>query len=218
MPAPPLPFVPAEHHGRPVVLAFIAYAGDVQTGEREVGRLRALATPIADLVRPMDYPALFEGGEPGGPQAAVARTLFTDRFDGTAAAAVLDAIEASTAANAVAQLRVLGGAMARVPADATAFAHRDRRIMATVVAMYGRPEEHAAHEAWAAELAGELRHGDDGAYAGFLGDEGPARVRAAYPGGHWERLAAVKAAYDPDNVFRLNQNVPSATGTARLAA
>jgi FAD/FMN-containing dehydrogenase len=216
MAAPPLPFVPAEQHGRPVILAFLAYAGDPQAGERAVDRLRALATPIADFVHPMPYPALFEGPEPPGPQAAVVRTLFTDRFDGAAAAAVLDAIEGSTA-RAAAQLRVLGGAMARVPADATAFAHRDRRIMATVVAMYDRPEEREGHEAWADALAGRLRNGADGAYAGFLSDEGPARVRAAYPGGHWARLAAVKAAYDPDNVFRLNQNVPPASGV-RLAA
>ena len=218
MPAPPLPFVPVEHHGRPVVLALLAYAGDAGAGEHVVGRLRALATPIADLVRPMAYPALFEGGEPEAGQAAASRTLFTDRFDGAAAAAVVDAVERSTAPRAVAQLRVLGGAMARVPAAATAFAHRDRRMMATIVAMYERPEERADHEAWASALTEQLRHDDDGAYAGFLGDEGPDGVRAAYPGEHWDRLADVKAAYDRENVFRLNQNVPPAGGTARLAA
>jgi FAD/FMN-containing dehydrogenase len=218
MNAPPLPFVPAEHHGRPVVMALVAYAGDVQAGEHAIGRLRALATPIADMVRPMPYHALFEGGEPERGQAAAARTLFADRFDGRAAAAVVGAVERSTAPRAVVQLRVLGGAMARVPADATAFAHRDRRIMATVVAMYDRPEEQAAQEAWAAALADELRDGDDGAYAGFLGDEGPARVRAAYPGTHWDRLAAIKADYDPGNVFRLNQNIEPARGAEQLAA
>jgi FAD/FMN-containing dehydrogenase len=218
MPAPPLPFLGAEHHGRPVLMALLAHAGDVRAGEREVGRLRALATPIADLVRPMDYAALFEGEGPGGPPAAAARTLFADRLDGRAAAAVVEAIENTTARMAVAQLRVLGGAMARVPADATAFAHRDRAIMATVVAMDDRPEQRGEHEAWATALAGELRRGADGAYAGFLGDEGPERVRAAYPGAHWERLSAIKAVYDPENVFRLNQNVPPAGRSASLAA
>ena len=218
MKAPPLPFVPAEHHGRPVVMALLAHTGEVQAGEHAVDRLRALATPIADMVRPMPYPALFEGPEPERGQAAEARTLFADRLDGRAASAVVEAVERSTAPRAVAQLRVLGGALARVPADATAFAHRDRRIMATVVAMYARPEERAVHEAWAAALADALRDGEDGAYAGFLGDEGAARVRAAYPGGHWDRLGAIKADYDPDNVFRLNQNIPPAAGSERLAA
>jgi FAD/FMN-containing dehydrogenase len=105
---------------------------------------------------------------------------------------------------------VLGGAMARVPADATAFAHRDRRIMTNVAALYERPEERPAHEAWVAGLANELSLGDASAYVGFLGDEGEERVRAAYPGPTWDRLAAIKARYDPDNLFRLNQNVPPA--------
>jgi hypothetical protein len=111
---------------------------------------------------------------------------------------------------AVTQIRVLGGAMARVPADATAFAHRDSRIMANVAAIYENAEDLPEHTGWVEGLAGELKQGDDGAYVGFLGDEGDERIRAAYPGGTWERLAAIKARYDPENVFRLNQNVPPA--------
>jgi FAD/FMN-containing dehydrogenase len=109
------------------------------------------------------------------------------------------------------ELRVLGGAMARVPTDATAFAHRHSRVMINVQAIYDPSNsERSHHIAWARELAAELYDGDPGAYAGFLEDEGEARVRAAYPGTTWERLSAVKASYDPDNVFRLNQNVPPA--------
>jgi Berberine and berberine like len=126
------------------------------------------------------------------------------------AATLLDGLSASTAATPVAQLRVLGGAMARVPADATAFAHRKRGISVTVAAMYADAEERPVHQAWATDLADQLTGGDPAAYAGFLGDEGDDRVRAAYPGGTWERLAAVKAQHDPENVFRLNQNVPPA--------
>jgi FAD/FMN-containing dehydrogenase len=74
--------------------------------------------------------------------------------------------------------------------------------------MYERPEERAGHEAWVDGLAADLRDGDDGAYVGFLADEGEERVRAAYPGATWDRLVAVKATYDPDNVFRSNQNIP----------
>jgi FAD/FMN-containing dehydrogenase len=103
---------------------------------------------------------------------------------------------------------VLGGAMARVPAEATAFAHRGSRIMVNVAAMYERPDEAAAHEPWVNDFAAALRQGDGGAYVNFLGDEGEARVREAYPGATWERLAAVKNRYDPTNLFRLNQNIP----------
>jgi FAD/FMN-containing dehydrogenase len=101
----------------------------------------------------------------------------------------------------------LGGAMARVPAEATAFAHRNSRIMANVAALYERPHEATAHEDWVTTFAAALRQGDGGAYVGFLGEEGEERIRAAYPGSTWEKLAAIKARYDPTNLFRLNQNI-----------
>jgi FAD/FMN-containing dehydrogenase len=111
----------------------------------------------------------------------------------------------------VAQLRVLGGAMARVPDDATAFAHRSSRIMVNVAALYERPEEEPQHDAWVAGFAEALRQSDHGAYVNFLGDEGEARIRDAYPGTTWDRLRAIKRRYDPTNLFRLNQNIPPAT-------
>ena len=98
-----------------------------------------------------------------------------------------------------------------VRADATAFAHRSSRIMVNVAAFYERPDEIAAREAWVRDFAAELRRGEGGAYVGFLGDEGEARIREAYPGATWERLAEIKRRYDPTNLFRLNQNVKPAT-------
>jgi FAD/FMN-containing dehydrogenase len=124
---------------------------------------------------------------------------------------IVDHLQASKAQMAVAQIRVLGGAMARVPADATAFAHRGSRIMVNVAAVYERPDEAAVHQPWVSGFAAALRQGDDGAYVGFLGDEGEGRIREAYPGSTYERLAAIKARYDPTNLFRLNQNIPAAT-------
>ena len=111
------------------------------------------------------------------------------------------------------EIRVLGGAMARVPADATAFAHRHSRVMINVAALYARPPSARSMPRGSAAFR-RAHDGDPGAYAGLLADEGEERVRAAYPGATWERLAAVKATYDPDNVFRLNQNIPPAASTA----
>ena len=120
-------------------------------------------------------------------------------------------IGASDAMMRVTQIRVLGGAMARVPAEATAFAHRSSRIMANLAAFYEGPEDRAAREAWVTNFAAALEQGDGGAYVNFLGEEGEARVRAAYPGPTWERLEEIKGRYDPTNLFRLNQNIPPAT-------
>ena len=205
--APPMPFVPEEHHGKPVVMALLVHAGAGEEGERAIAPFRGLADPIADMVRPMRYPEVYELGEPPQPVAATMRNMFVDAVDEGAAELILDRLGRASAPMAAVQVRVLGGAMARVPDDATAFAHRGQRIMLNVAAMYQHPEEAATHEAWATDTAAALRRGADGAYVGFMGDEGEARVREAYPGSTWDRLVDIKRRYDPTNVFRLNQNV-----------
>jgi len=202
--------VPAEHRGQLVVAALLAYAGAAQDGERAVAPFRALATPIADMVRPMPYPKIYPPEQADDHPTAAARTMFVDTVDRRVAETIVEHLQASDATRRAAQLRVLGGAMARVPAQATAFAHRQRRIMANVAAFNNGPEDQAEHEAWVADFAAALRQGESEAYVGFLGDEGQARVRDAYPGSTWDRLAAIKRRYDPANLFRLNQNIPPA--------
>ncbi len=209
MPAPPAPFIPEAAHGKTVLMAMMVYAGDVEAGQRAVAPFRALAEPIADMLRPMRYPEIYppNGQEEYHPVAA-GHNMFVDRIDRDHSATILEHLERSTAMLRVAQLRVLGGAMARVPADATAFAHRSARIMVNVGAVYERPEEGDVHHAWVRGLADALDQGYEGAYVNFVADEGPERVRASYPGATWDRLVQVKTTYDPTNVFRLNQNIP----------
>ena len=76
-----------------------------------------------------------------------------------------------------------------------------------LAALYEKPEDKEIHEAWISKYKADLRQSDDGAYVNFLADVDEAQVRAAYPNGAWERLAAIKARYDPDNFFHLNQNI-----------
>ena len=111
---------------------------------------------------------------------------------------------------AAAQFRVLGGAMARVPADATAFAHRSSKIMVNVAALFESLDDRPKYEEWVQAFADDLHQEDNGAYVNFLEDEGEERIRAAYPGATWDRLREIKKRYDPDNLFRLNQNIPPA--------
>ena len=210
MPAPPMPFLPAEHHGKLVIMALLAYAGEVEAGERAIAPFRSLATPITDMVNTMRYPEIYKLTEGAEVAEEAGRSVFLDAVDVGVAEAIVNHLQASSAQMAVAQIRVLGGAMARVPSEATAFAHRKRQIMAAVGAVYECPEEAPVHEAWVSGFAAALRQGEPGVYVNFLGEEGDARIHEAYPGSTWERLATIKGHYDPKNLFRLNQNIPPA--------
>ena len=148
-------------------------------------------------------------GEPE-PQLASGTNFFADSLEAAGAEAILEELPKSTAMMKAVQLRVLGGALGRVPNDATAFAHRDRRLMVNIAAMYADPSEAETHQSWIDGLAGSLGKNGAGGYVGFLGDEDEETLRAAYPGGAWERLRGLKRRYDPDNLFRLNHNIPPA--------
>jgi FAD/FMN-containing dehydrogenase len=208
MNAPPMPFLPAEYHGKLIIMAMLVYAGDARSGERAIAPFRALAAPIADMVKPMSYLEIYAPEEGEYHPLAASRTMFVDKIDGPVAAMILDRLSSSNAMMAVAQLRVLGGAMSRVPVDATAFAHRNSRIMVNLAALYENPADKQTHETWVADFAAALQQADHGAYVNFLGEDGEARIRAAYPGPTWERLRRIKTHYDPTNLFRLNQNIP----------
>ena len=209
MPAPPMPGVPEEHVGEVVIFALMCWAGDAEAGERALAPFRALATPIVDMLKPIPYPEIYPPEDPDYHPLAVAKTLFIDTVDRGVAEAILGYLDASDSPMRVAQLRALGGAYARVPADATAYAHRSNRIMVNVAAFYdGSDADRAARQAWVDKFARALDQGDDAAYVNFLSEEGPERVRAAYPGTTWDRLVEIKRRYDPANLFHLNQNIP----------
>jgi FAD/FMN-containing dehydrogenase len=191
-------------------MAFIAFAGDDASAQRSIAPFRSLAPPIADLVEPGPYVSMYPPEDPSYRPTAVARTMFVDGIDATAAESICEHLSRSDAPMRVAQLRALGGAMARVPADATAYAHRSKPLLVNVAAFYEGEADRAKRAAWVQEFAHALQPSDEAAYVGFLTDDGPARIRATYPPPTWERLARVKATYDPGNLFRLNQNIPPA--------
>ena len=210
MPAPPMPFIPESAHGRLVVFGMVAFAGEDDAAERALAPFRKLATPIADTVKPMPYPAMYPPEDHSMHPVVAARTMLVDRFDRTTAETIFTHLSGSGVPMGVTQLRALGGAVARVPSDATAFAHRSSAMLVNVAAFVTDPATRPVHDAWVAEFAKAVQPDETGAYVGFLGDEGEARTRAAYPGATWDRLSRIKATYDPTNLFRLNQNIPPA--------
>jgi hypothetical protein len=251
MNCPPMPFVPEEHHGKLVLMAMLGWTGDEVDGERAIAPFRALATPIADMVKPMPYPEMYaaEGGPEAadgeaegavdgdadrgttdvpGPAAEAAtpaepyrplafgRPIFLDRVDEVMARKMVDALEASDAPLRAVQLRALGGAMARVARDATAFAHRDAKVMAMVVSFYEGDGDYERRKEWVANLATAIDQGVPGAYVNFLEEEGEDGVHQAYPGATLDRLVAVKQKYDPTNLFHMNHNVlPAGTSAVQ---
>jgi FAD/FMN-containing dehydrogenase len=208
MPAPPAPFIPAELHGQLVIVAFIAYAGDAASAEQAIAPFRALATPVADMVKPGPYVSMYPPEDPNYRPTAVAKTLFVDAIDLSTAKTILESLSKCDAPMRVAQIRALGGAMARVPSDATAFAHRTKPMLMNVAAFYQTDAERETRKGWVRDFARTLQPNDASAYVGFLTDDGQERIRATYPGSTWERLTNVKNKYDPTNLFRLNQNIP----------
>jgi len=207
--APPMPGLPDEYVGRPVIMLLMVYTGPIEAGESVAAEFRSLAPPIVDMVGTMAYPEIYQfTDEAPEIKNEVARSLFVDEVDLGGAEAIIEHLHQTSAPIAVAQLRVLGGAMARIANDATAFAHRERRIMVAVGLVYDDAGEGDVHRDWVNRLTAVLARGGPGVYVGFLGDEGEQRIREAYPGSTWDRLVEVKAKYDPTNLFHLNQNVP----------
>ncbi len=207
MPAPPMPFIPEEVHGQVVTLAMMVYTGDVEEGLRVVAPFRELAEPIVDMIGPMPYPEIYWPEEPDFRPVTALRSKFIDRMDERTAQIMLDHLQTSNADIRIAEFRVLGGAMARVPAEATAFAHRSSRIMASFIVQFENRQEAAIHHAWVNAAGADLDQGEGYVYVNFASDEGEAGLHAAYPLATLERLAVVKAKYDPTNLFRHNHNI-----------
>jgi FAD/FMN-containing dehydrogenase len=210
--APPAPHVPQEHVGDLVLSILVSWTGDIPAGERALEPLRALATPVADAVAPIPYPQIYRFTEhQAAPHAASIRMMFADELSDEALDAALSAMKRASSPFSLIQFRGLGGAMARVASDATAFAHRERRYFVAIIGLWLDPDEDdAVHEAWTAALWRTVRPEGSGVYVNFLEVEGPDRVREAYPPATFARLAAIKRRYDPRNLFRFNQNVPPA--------
>jgi hypothetical protein len=210
--APPAPFVPPELHGQLVIALAAAHVGPHDEAAELTRRLREFATPAADLFAPMPYTALqslFDAGAPHG-VATHARSEWLRPLDDAGIDALVSAAEAMTSPMSQVLLRVMGGAISRVPADATAFRFREAASMVTLAAMWpDAASPGQAHTAWARESWAALRPWSaGGGYVNHLGDEGPARIREAYGAATWARLVALKNRYDPTNLFALNQNVP----------
>jgi hypothetical protein len=214
MRAGPLPFIPPEQRGKPVLAVVLVWAGDLEAGERAIAPLRALGTPIADVVRAVPYVAvqsMLDGGAPHGRHYYWRSHRLPGLGDGVVDV-LLDSLERIPTPFSQINGWVMGGAVSRVDRSSTAVGEREVGLDVSLPVGWepGDPDG-AGHKAWSRAGWEALRPYSTGVYANFISDEGPVGLEAAY-GERLARLSELKAAWDPDNVFRLNANIPVSEG------
>src|SRR4051794_34564243 len=213
MGAPPVPFLPPERFGTPVLALVIAWAGDPAAGQRALAPLRAAAPPLADAVGMLPYLALqslLDGGAPHGRHYYWKAHRLPDLSDAVMDIC-LERLEALPTPFSQINGWAVGGAVSRVDPAATAVGARETgfELSLTAACPPGDPRGEG-HKAWVRAGWDALRPHSAGVYANFISDEGAAGVRSAY-GERLGRLTALKDRWDPDNVFRRNANIaPSA--------
>jgi FAD/FMN-containing dehydrogenase len=209
--APPEEFVPEPVRGQPVIGVVCCYAGPVEDGEAAFKPLRAFGPPGLDLVQPMPYVAVQQLLDPAA-QKGMQNYWTADFYDDLPDKAVDILVERGTQpVSPLTQIIVVpgGGAIARVDEEATAFGQRDAAWNIHYLSMWPDPADTEKNIAYTREFAGAMKPWSTGrAYLNFLGDEGAARVEAAFGPEKYARLQALKDVWDPDNLFHINQNIP----------
>lgn len=213
--APPLPVIPEEWHGRKVAAFLALSTGPVEDGDALVGEVRGVAAPVADLLGPMPYQVMQSLIDPLWAKGIHAYFKATNlqRLDDELIDRLCALHLAAPGPQCEIHVHQMGGALARVADTATAFAERSMPFVLNAVAGWHDPDAAPSHREWARSVVAAADEASTGrAYVNFLGDSEVARD--AYGDELYERLVSLKGAYDPTNLFRLNQNVePPAVGS-----
>jgi FAD/FMN-containing dehydrogenase len=200
--------------GERAATIFFTHCGSRAEAEKAVAPLLEFGDPIESLIEPMGYRQLqqaFDDDFPFGVRNYWKSSNVAGLSD-VAMDTVLSFVKAAPSPNPMVFVERLGGAISRVPSDATAFGHRDADFDLVIAAIWTDDAEEEAHINWARDFWQAMQpHSIDSVYVNYLSDEGPDRVRAAYGEHHFARLVDLKGKYDPENVFRNNQNISPAT-------
>jgi len=207
--APPLPFLPVEWHGREVLIFAACYSGDMAEGEKAIRALRALGRPIADVISPHPFAAWQAAFDPL--LTAGARNYWKshdlDDLPDAAIEKILGSIDALPSSECEVFIAQVGGAMARIGPEATAWSNRNAHFVMNAHARWREKDQDSACVAWARGLSEAVAPFASGSvYVNFMPEDEFDRVESAY-GANYRRLAEIKRRYDPDNRFRLNQNI-----------
>jgi FAD/FMN-containing dehydrogenase len=207
--APPLPFIPEDRHGDPFLLFVACWAGPIEEAEDALKPLREVAPVVAENVGPMPYPALNSAfDELVGPGLQhYWKANFVKELTDEAIEAHLEHGPKVPAVNATVHIYPINGACHRVAADATAFAYRDATFATVIAGMWPDPAQNDANIAWVRDFyEATAPHSEEGGYVNFMAADDQDRIKVNYRD-NYDRLVEVKRAYDPDNLFHLNQNI-----------
>jgi FAD/FMN-containing dehydrogenase len=207
--APPgMPIAP-ELHGELVTMLAVCWAGDLDEGERALRPLRSFGRPLADLIARMPYTALQSGSDAAYPTGRQNywKSHFVDALTDDAIATLMEHAPRMSSPQSSFYFQHLGGAIGRPGIETAAFGHRHAVFDFAILTTWQDRAEDAEHLTWASDFAAAMAPYATGVYVNNLGVEGADRVRAAYAPETYARLVALKDVYDPDNVFRLNQNI-----------
>jgi hypothetical protein len=208
--APPMPFLPPEHYGKPILMLLLVWSGNLAEGEAAVAPLRRIGRPLADVVRPVPYLAIQTIGDAANQHGMhyYWRSLRLPNLSSDVIDVLVAATESMTSTLSYFGCFAVGGAASRVAPEETAVGAREIGFELNTVAGW-RPQDPDGerHTAWVRKTWDTLRPHSTGVFAHFLSDEGAAGIHAAY-GERLERLTTLKARYDPTNFFRLNANIP----------
>ncbi len=209
--APPLPFVPSELHGKPVVAVVCCYAGSVEEGEEVIAPLKAFGSPVLDRCEPkpfLEHQAMFDPSFPHGQWYYMRACDVGELTDEVIDITVEHAMRIRSPLTAF-PIWQMGGAISRVGEDETAFSGRGAGHTFNITAATAGRDGFDEEREWVRDFWSALEpHHTSGVYVNFLMNEGEDRVREAYGTEKYDRLKALKRRYDPDNLFRLNQNIP----------
>jgi FAD/FMN-containing dehydrogenase len=197
--------------GAPLVGIVVVYAGPLEEGERVLKPLRQFGPPIADLVRPMPYTAvqsMLDDAVPTGDRYYW-KSNFVNELSPGLGRILEEGANAAPSPLSMILLFEIKGEMQRVPKDAMAFDHRDANFELSIIGRWKDPAHDGVNVGWARDVwTGAQPFVSPAGYSNHMtGDEGEARIHAAYGASKYAKLAALKATYDPDNFFRLNHNV-----------
>lgn len=206
--------VPPELHGELVTVLAVCYAGDLSTGERVLAPLRRFGRPLADGIAPIPYTALQSGSDASYPSGQLNywKSHYLQELSGDAVATIIEHAPRMGSPLSSFYLQHLGGEIDRADPASAAFGHRDGVFDFAILTVWRDPAETAEHVAWARAFFDAMQPHARGVYVNNLGSEGTERVKAAYAPDTYARLVALKDAYDPRNVFRLNQNIAPSGG------